>query len=137
VYGVIKDKNEPDRRLFLSMGNNFAKSDIGFAYRIKEVRVDRQITATAIDWEGAVEITAEEAMAKEADVRQTKTEAAIAWLRTRLVAGPVLASQIKAEVEAQGLMSWKTVERAGDEVADKQKDGFQGNSTWSLKSTAR
>jgi hypothetical protein len=51
TYGVVKDKNDPERRLFLSLGNSFAKSNIGFAYRIREVRVDRQITATAIDWE--------------------------------------------------------------------------------------
>jgi hypothetical protein len=41
-----------------------------------------------------------------AHVRQTKTEAAVAWLRTRLVAGPVLASRIKAEVESSRPYMW-------------------------------
>jgi len=130
TYGVVKDKNDPDRRLFLSLGNNFAKSDLGFAYRIREVRVDRQITATAIDWEGPVETTAEEAMAKEA--QPNKAEQAKAWLVARLADGPVLANRLQDEAEGAGL-AWPTVVRAADGIVSKDKEGFQGAWQWSLK----
>jgi putative DNA primase/helicase len=130
TYGVVKDKNDPDRRLFLSLGNNFAKSDLGFAYRIREVRVDRQITATAIDWEGPVEITAERAMAKE--TQPSKAEQAKASLLARLADGPVLPTRLQDEAEGVGL-SWRTVIRAAEGIVSKDKEGFQGAWQWSLK----
>jgi putative DNA primase/helicase len=134
AYAVVKDKNDPDRRLFLTMGNNLAKGDLGFAYRIEEVRVDRQIAATAIAWEGAVEITAEEALTKDAKEAVNKIDAAEAWLRSRLMPGLVPAKQIEDEVKAMGLWSLKTVERAADNMGvTKQKDGFQSVSVWAYK----
>jgi hypothetical protein len=115
------------------MGNNFARNDLGFAYRIKEVRVEKAITATAIDWEGPIEITVEEAMAKDAE--PAKADVAAAWLRARLAEGPVGAKQIEAEAKAQK-MSWRTVQRASEKLVHKDKNGFQGEWMWSLKPEA-
>src|SRR5262249_5900889 len=115
------------------LGNNLAKSALGLAYRIKEVRVKAGIKATSIDWEGPVEITVEEAMAKDAE--PGKAEAVTAWLRTRLAQGSVAAKQIQVEAEAQN-MSWRTVQRVSEKIVDKEKDGFQGAMMWSLKRKA-
>jgi putative DNA primase/helicase len=134
AYVVSKDKNDPDRRLFLSMGNTFAKSDAGFAYRIIEERVDRLITATAIQWEGAVDITAEEALAKDAEPKGNKIEMAMAWLSTRLAEGAVLGSQLQAEIKAQGVMSWRTVQDASRRlgVIQEKEKKFGGKMEWRL-----
>jgi len=136
AYAVVKDKNDGDRRLLLTMGNNLAMGNQGFAYRLRGLRLERGITATVVDWEGPVEITAEEAMARDNPKEAIKkADAAEAWLRTRLIPGAVTQKQIKEEVEAMGGWSWKTVERAADKIdgLTKQKEGFRGISMWSYR----
>jgi hypothetical protein len=110
----------------VSMGSSCSKraiASLAFAVAIR------------IDWEeGPVEITAEEALASDPKAEVKKIDAAEAWLRTRLMPGPVPAKQIEDEVEAAGFWSLKTVERAGEKMGvTKQKDGFQGVSVWAYK----
>jgi putative DNA primase/helicase len=137
IYGVVKDKNDPERRLFLPMGNNLAAGGLGLAYRIAGERLERGINAARIEWEGPIDITAEEAITKDQEQpKGNKRELARRWILVRVSEAPVLAEQLKEEVETGGQWSWKTVERAADEL-EKDKllhrtvSGFPGKPTWS------
>lgn len=46
IYGVVKDKNDPERRLFLPMGNNLAAGNQGLAYHIVGERLERGISSS-------------------------------------------------------------------------------------------
>ena len=114
------------------------QTTFGLAFRIGQERLDRGITTTRIDWEeGPVEITAEEAMTKDQEQpKGNKRELARHWILVRVSEAAVLAEQLREEVETIGEWSWKTVERAADEL-EKDKllhrtvSWFPGKPTWS------
>lgn len=84
VWAIVKDQNEPQRRLFLPAKLNLAQDPDGLAYRIKEGRVH---------WEtDPVRMHADDAFAAEMQAAGTKPRGterrdAMEWLRDELAAG--------------------------------------------------
>ena len=60
---MVKDQNEPQRRLFLPLKNNLGRDMIGYAFTVESITLGYGIETSRISWEQeAVTITAEEAM---------------------------------------------------------------------------
>jgi putative DNA primase/helicase len=113
---VVKDKDNPRRRLFLPVKNNIGNDRTGLAFTVAD-----HMGHGVVEWErGEVTTTADEALAAEAGAdegtRGPAPDARLAaerWLRELLKAGPVAVKTVQAEVKAAG-MSWATVRRASD-----------------------
>jgi putative DNA primase/helicase len=95
---IVRDKDDPGRRLMLSIKNNLAPDPSGLAYRITAER--------RVEWEGEpVRITANEALARDqeddppAPRRRRKAEEAADWLAGQFQDGLGLPSK---EVLARG-----------------------------------
>lgn len=66
-----------------------------------------------------------------------KTEAAVIWLRAKLLSGPIKVTDLKADCSTESF-SWDTVEKAGKRLGVvKTKGEFQGKSMWSLPKDSR
>jgi putative DNA primase/helicase len=63
VFGVMKDPEDAERRLFLPIKNNIGQDKDGFVYKIKGVLVDGSIETSRIDWlNETISITANEVL---------------------------------------------------------------------------
>jgi putative DNA primase/helicase len=137
AFMVAKDPDDSERRLFVPMKNNLARTDSGLAFRLEQRLVgdQKEIVASAIIWEGEhVTRTADEILAATNDAgphRSVKEEAAD-WLQALLAEGPMAAREIQAQTEAAGL-SWATVRRAKDRLGiqpQRQSEGGDGSGKW-------
>ena len=71
AYALVKDQNDPQRRLFLPLKNNVGRDMIGYAFTVETVRLADDIETSRIVWEHeAVTITAEEAMTPVGDAEE-------------------------------------------------------------------
>jgi hypothetical protein len=137
VYLVIRDPDDPGRRLFVPAKNNIGDDRTGYAYRIvPAVLSGGGIATSRIDWEPeAVMITADEALSPpdtRAPKRALRRSAAAKWLSEILADGPVAVTTLQAEAEAAGF-AWSTVRRAGDQMRiTSEKMEFQGGWAWRL-----
>jgi putative DNA primase/helicase len=50
VFGIMKDPEDPQRRLFLPIKNNLGQDEEGFVYCIKSVLLENGIKTSRIDW---------------------------------------------------------------------------------------
>jgi putative DNA primase/helicase len=126
AYIVTKDKENPERRLFLPIKNNIAKDNNGFAYTIGE----GNNFSPVIEWEqNFVEQTADEAMIPPATREErTETEDAIDFLRYILGNGSMKANEVKAQAKQVGIKD-KALRCARQKLGIKPyktsfKDGF-------------
>jgi putative DNA primase/helicase len=127
---VTEDKSDPDRRLFLPAKNNIGNDRSGLAYRI---------VGGAVQWEaGTVEQKADEAIEDEAPDKAagrkpTERTTAARWLWDELSdmqEHPV--ASIK-EATASAGMSWRTIQRAADEIdVIRHRATFGSGYTWRL-----
>lgn len=109
VFAVVKDKNDPARRLMLPVKNNLGPDSTGLAYRV----IQAANGAPLVDWEpDPVTETADEAM-RPAGVEEERAplEEAKAFLSGLLEFGPVPVRQIKADADGAG-HAWSTIRRA-------------------------
>lgn len=95
VWAIVKDQDDPQRRLFLPAKLNLARDPDGLAYRIDDGRVV---------WEHEpVKLHADEAFAAEAAAsagtsnRGSERREAVAWLREQLAGGSVPSNQVIAD----------------------------------------
>jgi hypothetical protein len=127
---VTKDKNDPDRRLFLPLKNNLAVDSMGFAYRL----APKDDTAV-VEWEpDPVSTTADEALGEGAASRRPspKRDGAEVWLRANLADGPRGAKEVTVEAMAADITT-KTLQAAFKELGCiRMKDGMKGGWFWSL-----
>jgi hypothetical protein len=114
AWVVTKDKDDPDRRLFLPAKNNLAEDRTGLAYRI----VPGRGGSPRLAWEPDLitDIAADEALAGSATSKAKPREEAAAWLQARLSNGPVEAKAIWGEAEGIGLAK-RTVNRAKEQLS--------------------
>jgi hypothetical protein len=63
AFLVIKDKANPDRRLFLPLKSNISRACAGLAFQIEPHLLSSGIETSRVSWTGPVTITAEEALA--------------------------------------------------------------------------
>jgi hypothetical protein len=110
---VIKDKDNPARRLVLPIKNNLGPDGSGLAYCITQA----ENGAPVLLWEpNPVTITADEALAPPAlDEDRTLEEEAAAWLRELLSNGPQDCTEIQRLANKMGF-SMRTVHRAKNKI---------------------
>lgn len=115
---VARDRQNPERRLFLPVKNNLADDQSGLAYGIVD---------GALAWEqGAVTVRADDVLgdgdgssaSSKPGPEQTTRAEATAWLREILAAGPIAAAQVQHEAEAMRF-AIGTLRRAKEELAAK------------------
>jgi len=129
VFSVVKDPDDPDRRLFLPIKNNLGDDRTGFAYYIETAEND----APVIQWEDElVEVTLEEMADAVTDRKQQPIQQVMDWLEALLSAGEVLQGKVKEQAEDRGY-AWGTVKRAKKKLGVKStKHRFDGKWTWKL-----
>ena len=134
AYIVARDHDDNDRRLFLPTKNNVGPEGSGLAFRMGLQKVSDAIFAPMILWDGAVTITAEEALATSTDKSGSapERENAEEFLRTILADRPLPTRQIKTEAKEAGL-AWATVRRAKELLGIKSsKTALDGGWVWEL-----
>ena len=131
VWAVAKDKQDPDRRLFLPVKCNLGPDQHGLAYR-----VFADGDAVMIEWEpDPVEIDAQDALAPEApDRERPERDEAEEWLSDQLKNGPVPVPDLKKEAAVAGV-AWRTLVRAKASAGVRaRKRGMGGGWIWERNS---
>jgi hypothetical protein len=139
AFMVMRDANDPTRRLLLPVKNNLAPLGKGFGFRLEQHIVGdpgNGIVASAVAWETSpIDISADAALqAAEAQAGGGMSAGAEAeeFLRDTLFAGPIPQKEVKAAAEGTGI-SWATVRRAKTRLGiQASKDGMDGGWSWSL-----
>jgi len=130
AYVVTKDKDNPQRRLFMPTKNNLAKDLTGLAYSISANENNQPV----ITWEQQpVTMTADEALSvPESNEEQTDTDWAMNFLENELSDGPVAAAVVmKGTREVR--VGDKALRRAREKLGVvTKKTGFNGGWVWSL-----
>jgi hypothetical protein len=129
VWGIIKDKDDPQRRLFLPVKNNLGGDAYGLAYSIVPSG-----SAAVVAWEpDPVTISADDALANDAGKRSTVNDnEAVAWLREALKNGPMASTEVLAQAKANGFTE-KAIRRALEHLGGSTKKGaFDGGWRWTL-----
>ncbi len=132
AWGVVADRNDPSRRLFLPIKNNLAKSPDGLAYSLVE---SESPGVARVEWEPEpVMESIDDAMGQAQGVagRQLKLDYAREWIEVRLADGPVEAALVMRDAVADGI-SKSTLRRAWKAIGgDPRKTDFEGGWIWSL-----
>lgn len=122
VWGVIKDPDDPKRRLFLSIKNNVSvDAENGLAYRVRDAGPGGVFQSRPmVEWEaGPVQISVEDAMEQPRGgprgPRPVARNTAKLWLEGFLKAGPQKGVSVRAAATAAGL-SHATLQRAKGEL---------------------
>lgn len=134
AYIVIKDKDNPDRRLVMPLKSNISKEQSGLAYSI----IEAENNAPVLAWENnPVEITTEEALAlPESKEDHTATHEALDFLIKLLADGPVKTNEVMKEARQAGI-SEKPLRSAREKLGIKpQKTSFDGGWMWSIPEDA-
>jgi len=130
VWAIVKDPEDPERRLFLPAKLNLARSPDGLAYRIIE---------GGVAWEyEPVKMHADDAMAaelvppKRGGNRATERQEAAKWLLTMLAPAPRASQEILEQGEQYGFNK-RTLQRAFKDLGGHStKDNFSKGWLWSL-----
>lgn len=124
VWSVMKDPDEPERRLLLPVKSNIAGDSHGLAYRL---------IAGKLTWdEGAVVSTADEVeRTGESAPLPGEFDDAIGWLRGALAGGPAGATDLIAQARGN-LISERTLKRAKRElgVVSARRTSPNGSPEW-------
>ena len=129
AWCVTRDKENPTRRLMLSMKNNLVADTIGgLAYSI----LPDPNGVPVIEWEpNPIHISADDAIAPPEPRRDAaQLRRAKEWLEGLLHGGPVECEQVKAQAQTDGL-SWATVRRADRDLGIRhRRQGFGPGVPW-------
>jgi len=127
VYLVVKDKDEPERRLILPVKVNVAVDSNGLGYSIQSTSDG----VPCVLWEpDPVTTTAEEALVDDPIGTRSEREDAEKWLRDALGEGPMNTTELKKAADASGI-SWRTLGRAKKPAgASSRKKGFGAGWEW-------
>lgn len=125
----VRDRADPEQRLFLRQKINIARETPGLAYRIVPSAHDSEIPV--IQWDPKpVEMTADEALNGPASERAPRLTESVAWLRDLLSNGPLLQRVIE-EAAKKGGIKWRTVQRAKSQLRIDSRR-VEGGWEWSL-----
>jgi hypothetical protein len=128
---VVKDPDEPKRRLLLPGKNNIGPDDLGgLAFTVQQNAIGQPY----IVWEpDAVTITADEAMDALQAEQTSALEEAMGFLRDYLAKGPVPSEDVTKAAHKVGI-SQRTLERARAKIpVHSYSQEFQGTWVMSLK----
>ncbi|NOG54738.1 MAG: AAA family ATPase [Planctomycetes bacterium] len=115
VWGVVKDKEQEDKRLFLPVKSNLGPDTTGLAYEVKSQGPD---SPPYISWTGeTITITADEAMQganKAPGPDPCERERAEQWLIEQLEAGAQQWSELETRASGSEGISGSTLRRGRD-----------------------
>jgi hypothetical protein len=134
VTQVFEDPDEPGRFLFLPSKTNLGPKPVGLAYRLATTVLEGGIEVPNVAWDGAVSITADEAMraAEGGSEGKSAKDEAMDFLRDELTHGSVAAKDVQKQAREAGI-SDKALRNAREALGIKpQKDGFQSGWVWKL-----
>lgn len=134
AYAVVKDQDNPKRRLFLPLKNNIGNDGTGYAFTVESVTLPGGIETCRVAWESEpVTITADEAMVSAGDPEErSDLEDAKEFLRGLLADGPVPSKQVRTDANGAGY-AWRTIRRAQKAMGiEAVKEGMKGGWVWRL-----
>lgn len=136
VWGVVKDKENPARRLFVPLKNNLGPDTEGLAYTVEGWRLegsDPAIDTSRILWENeAITQSADELMRDSGGEGHGAVKDAEEFLIDLLRDGWVKTVEIQAAARKAGV-SWASVRRAKDDLRIIAKKGlFAAGWGWEL-----
>ncbi|MFV0442165.1 MAG: AAA family ATPase [Planctomycetaceae bacterium] len=130
VWAIVKDQDDPQRRLFLPAKLNLAQDPDGLAYRIVEGKVVWELDPVRMHADDA--FAAEMRINNGSGSRGSERREAAEWLREELADGPKPASEVIEAGEHCGFTK-RTVQRAFSQIGGERKKGeFNGPWLWSL-----
>lgn len=132
VWFVVRDKQQPTRRLMLQGKNNLGDAS-GVAFRVESAPGPQGTSVPGVAWESdPVTVGLDEALAPVEGGSQTELERAREFLRSELAAGPMPANQVQAGARANAI-SEKTLNRAKKDLGVVARKGaFAGGWNWAL-----
>lgn len=126
VWGVVRDKTDREKRLFLRVKCNLARPKPGLSYTILE-QDGQPVVAWSAD---PVDIDVDKAMAPEDAQDRCEREDAREWLRATLSDGPQPAADMYRAAKEVG-HSKRTIERAKQELGVMSyREGFIKPAKW-------
>jgi hypothetical protein len=126
AWAVVKDKQDPSKRLFLPIKNNLAADIAGLSYSIVENN-GHPCLAWSLD---PVIMSVDEAMATNPDSRDAERRRAKEWLQSALADGPLAVKEIAQQANKSG-MKWATIRRAKDDLKiHAHREGFGPGAVW-------
>lgn len=139
VWGVAKDKENPQRRLFMPLKNNLGTDETGLAYSIEShqlIASDPPIITSRVMWESqVVNMSAEEVFSANSDEEQNATTDAKAFLLDALSQGAAKVQDLIASSRKAG-HNWNTVKRAKQQLKVRSSRigglAHDGGWTWEL-----
>lgn len=116
AFVVLKDKENPERRLLLPLKNNISDDQNGLAFRIVPTEIEYQkenIKTSRVDWESCpVTMTADDAMTTLSDSKSPSSiEDAKTFLHELLMQGSMSVNEVKENAKQDGY-AWRTIQRA-------------------------
>ncbi len=103
VFGIMKDPDNADRRLFLPIKNNLGQDKQGFVYEIKPITLENNIFTSKIEWlNEKIDATANDILNPPLKIESPKLETAKDLLTNLLKKGPILLSEIRKKFTEQG-----------------------------------
>jgi hypothetical protein len=130
VWCIVKDKQNPRRRLFLPLKNNLGGDALGLAYAIGRSGPGG---APVVVWEKEpVTMLADEVLAIDVSKASQKESQAEAWLREALKDGPRASTEVLAEAKDHSFGE-KLIRRVFERLGGSStKADFHGGWLWSL-----
>jgi putative DNA primase/helicase len=137
VFGVMKDPEDAERRLFLPIKNNIGQDKEGFVYKIKPMLVDGSIETSKVEWlNEKITLTANEILnnSNSSERGSPKLEEAKDFLLDVLKFGAVLLTEIRRKSDLKGI-SPPILYKAKDALNIFQDDHplSKKGITWSLR----
>ena len=131
AFGVVRDPNDRDRRLFLPLKNNLGKDTSGLGYRIPDTeaspRLEWETEPVNIDIDSLVSARTPRSRAKHAGITRVAE-----WLRNQLRGGPVAAIDIQDHARRAGHPERKLKAALRELGVEQRPDGFRGKWRYSL-----
>jgi hypothetical protein len=126
-FVVVRDKEDPERRLFLPAKNNIAKDFTGLAYRV----VDTENEAGLAVWEDQVVVIPQDEMLSGPDSADelTNTEWAIRFFEGELSEGPKLYSEVLKASKSHGVKP-RAFTSAREQLSIVAKKARTANGPW-------
>jgi hypothetical protein len=126
VFVVVKDSDNPARRLMLQAKNNLAEDIRGLAYSVNAIN-----GFPTVAWENKyVTVSAEEAFSCQNKHKRSDLADAIEWLKEALAAGRMRSIDLSELAKEEGF-SVATIRRAKKQIkVIPYKEGYNGETCW-------
>lgn len=125
AFVVVKDQDNPAKRLFLPVKNNLGNDQTGLAFSIEPFHINGEIETSRINWSTEIiTITADEALSpKDEPEEKSALDEAEEFLCDLLINGPVSSTQVQESAKNAG-HAWATIRRAKSKLGiTPQKNG--------------